>query len=182
MLKKALLLKKKRVMKVTIKNQTADLESKKLQKKNLTDFITLTNQEAKFLERQNTGKLKMSDLTQIETGMYYIVKGKLEIGRGKAKNYNATLDEKNIKIEGQIQALKIERKANKILEEAYKQLKELVPADKVATFGMVVDGGGYKLKQIKAVKISCKKEAMKKISIQAEAKAQKDGSKGKTNE
>ncbi len=168
------------------KNQIADLESKKVKAKSLTDFLTLTKDEGKFLDKQikaeKTGGLKMADLTQIERGLYYIVKGKLEVGRGKAKNYNATLDEKNIKIEGQIQALKIERKANKILEETYKQLKELVPADKIATFGMVVDGGGYKLKQIKAVKIACKKQAMKKISIQAEAKAQKDGSKGKTNQ
>lgn len=168
------------------KNQIAELENKKVKAKNLTDFLTLTKDEGKFLDKQikaeKKGGLKMSDLTQIERGLYYIVKGKLEVARGKTKEYNNTLDNKNIKIEGQIQALKIERKANKILEEAYKKLKELVPADKVATFGMVVDGGGYKLKQIKAVKISCKKEAMKKISLKAEAQAQKHGSKGKTNQ
>ena len=95
-------------MKVNFKNQIAELESKKVKAKNLTDFLTLTKDEGKFLDKQikaeKKGGLNMSDLTQIERGLYYIVKGKLEVARGKAKDYNSNLDSKNIKIEGQIQA------------------------------------------------------------------------------
>ena len=176
-------------MNKNFKTQIAELKKKKAVKKDWLDFFKPTKAESDILNLAYELKEKHGSLSEGKKHMskreaifYKNTMGKIELAKLDCDEYNNSLADKNIKIEGQIEALKIEREAQKILENTYKQLKELVPADKIATFGMVVDGGGYKLKQIKAVKISCKKEAMKKISLKAEAQAQKHGSKGKTNQ
>jgi hypothetical protein len=162
----------------TIKNQVSELKSKLATEKDWLDFFRASKTESDILDKV----FKKTKLTDREELIYSNCMGKVKLAKLDAKEYNAGLTAKNEKIQDKIDALKVQRKAEKILEEAYKQLKEICPKGKVMSVGMDIDGEGYKCKLIKTVKLQSKKDVLKRMKVQASKKQDKDGTKGKTNQ
>lgn len=160
------------------KNEIATLKAKKEVKKEWLDFFKPTKKEVQILDKVHGKK----PLDKRETLLAKNIMTDIKLAKLDCEDFNNNLKEKNSKIEGQIEALRIQQKMSKALENFYKELKEFVPADKVASISMNIDGGGYKCKEIKKVKLIDKKEALKKCKAKAEKQQQKDGSKGKTTE